>query len=120
MTRIAMVGTGHVGLATAVAFTDWGHEVVGADIDEKIIDNLRAGKTTHHEPGLPEGLARSLESGRLSFTTDVEDAARQADAVFLSVGTPSRKDGSIDLTYVRKAAQTVGRALASVEGYKVV
>jgi len=120
MTHIAIVGTGHVGLATAVAFTEWGHEVVGADIDGKIVDDLRAGKTTHYEPELPEALARSLRAGRLSFTTDVEGAARQAEAVFLSVGTPSRKDGSIDLTYVRKAAQTVGRALGSVEGYKVV
>ncbi len=120
MTRIAIVGTGHVGLATAIAFTEWGHEVAGADIDGKIIDDLRAGNTTHYEPGLPEALARSLTASRLSFTTDVEGAARQADAVFLSVGTPSKKDGSIDLTYVRKAAQTVGRALGSVEGYKVV
>ncbi len=120
MTRIAIVGTGHVGLATAVAFSEWGHEVVGADIDGRVIADLRAGKTTHYEPGLPEALAKSLTAGRLSFTTDVEDAARHADAVFLCVGTPSREDGSIDLTYVRKAAQTVGRALGSVGGYGVV
>jgi UDPglucose 6-dehydrogenase len=120
MTRIAIVGTGHVGLATAVSFVEWGHEVVGADTDGKIIANLLAGKTTYYEPGLSEALAKSLAAGRLSLTTDVEDAARQADALFLSVGTPSRKDGSIDLTYVRKAARTVGRALGSVDGYRVV
>jgi UDPglucose 6-dehydrogenase len=78
------------------------------------------GKTEYYEPGLQDALTRSIEAGRLSFTTDVEGAARQADAVFLSVGTPSRNDGSIDLTYVRKAARTVGCALGSVEGYKVV
>jgi UDPglucose 6-dehydrogenase len=120
MTRIAIVGTGHVGLATAVAFSEWGHEVVGADTDRKIIANLQAGRTTHYEPGLPEALAKCLAGGRLSFTTDVEDAARHAEAEFISVGTPSKKDGSIDLRYVRKAAQTVGSALGSIEGYRVV
>jgi len=120
MTRIAIVGTGHVGLATAIAFAQWGHEVVGADVSEALVADLRAGKTTHYEPGLPGALGRSLATGRISFTTDVKAAALPADVVFLCVGTPPKKDGSIDLSYVRKAAQTLGRVIRSASGYKVV
>jgi len=119
MTRVAIVGTGHVGLATAIAFTQWGHEVVGADVSEKIVGDLRAGKTTHYEPGLPDALGRSLATGRLSFTSDVEAAALPADVVFVCVGTPPKKDGSIDLGYVRKAAGTLGLVMRT-SGYKVV
>ena len=120
MTRVAIVGTGHVGLATAIAFAQWGHEVVGADVSEKIVGDLRAGKTTHYEPGLSDALGRSLATGRLSFTSDVEAAALPADVVFVCVGTPPKKDGSIDLSYVRKAAQTLGRVIRSAPGYKAV
>jgi len=120
MTRVAIIGTGHVGLATAIAFAQWGHEVVGADVSEKIVGDLRAGKTTHYEPGLPDALGRSLATGRLSFTTDVEGAALPADVVFVCVGTPPKKDGSIDLSQVRKAAGTVGLVMRSAPGYKVV
>ncbi len=119
MTRVAIVGTGHVGLATAIAFAQWGHEVVGADVSEKIVGDLRAGKTTHYEPGLPDALGRSLATGRLSFTSDVEAAALPADVVFVCVGTPPKKDGSIDLGYVRKAAGTLGLVMRT-SGYKVV
>ena len=120
MTRIAVAGTGHVGLATAIALAQWGHEVVGADVSETIVGDLRAGKTTHYEPGLPEALGGSLATGRVAFTTDVEAAARTADVVFVCVGTPSKQDGSIDLRYVRKAATTTGHAMRSAGGYKVV
>ncbi len=120
MTRVAIIGTGHVGLATAIAFAQWGHEVVGADVSEKIVGDLRAGKTTHYEPGLPDALGRSLATGRLSFTTDVEAAVLPADVVFVCVGTPPKKDGSIDLGYVRKAAQTLGRVIRLASAYKVV
>ncbi len=120
MTRIAIVGTGHVGLVYGIAFTLWGHEVVGADVDANAIKRLQAGKATFVEPGLEQAFAKARETGRLSFTTDVTGAATQADVVFLCVGTPSRKDGSIDTTYVRKAAASVGRGMRSADSYKVV
>ena len=118
--RIAIVGTGHVGLTYAVAFALQGHQVAAADIDPEAIETLQAGKPTFFEPGLADALANAMATGRLSFSTDIAAGVRSAEIVFLCVGTPSRKDGSIDLTYLRKAAATVGRAMPSADGYRVV
>lgn len=120
MTRIAIVGTGHVGLATGIAFTLWGHEVVGADVYAKAIEHLGAGKTTFFEPGIREAFAHARETGRLAFTTDMESAVRNAEVIFICVGTPSRQDGSMDTTHVRKAGASVGWGMRFGGSYQVV
>ncbi|HEY7587757.1 MAG TPA: UDP-glucose/GDP-mannose dehydrogenase family protein [Thermoplasmata archaeon] len=120
MVRLCIVGTGHVGLVYAVAFALSGHDVVGADVDEKAIRSLQAGKTTFYEPGLDDVFARARSTGRLSFTSDVVAGSRGAEIVFLSVGTPSREDGAIDVAYLESAAKAVGQAIREARGYQVI
>jgi UDPglucose 6-dehydrogenase len=116
--RIAMIGTGYVGLVSGVCFSDFGHEVICVDKAPEKIAKLNKGEVPIYEPGLEDLIARNIEAGRLSFTTDLAQAVDGADAVFIAVGTPTRRgDGHADLTYVMAAAEEVGRALT---GYAVV
>ncbi|AWD22716.1 UDP-glucose dehydrogenase family protein [Fuscovulum blasticum] len=116
--RIAVVGAGYVGLVSGVCFSDFGHEVVCIDSDPDKILQLRQGVVPIYEPGLEDLLARNLASGRLTFTTDMAQAVDGAEAVFIAVGTPTRRgDGHADLSYVMAAAADIGRALT---GYAVV
>ena len=116
--RIAMIGTGYVGLVSGVCFSDFGHEVICVDKAPEKIAKLNKGAIPIYEPGLEDLMARNVEAGRLSFTTDLAQAVDGADAVFIAVGTPTRRgDGHADLTYVMAAAEEVGRALT---GYAVV
>jgi UDPglucose 6-dehydrogenase len=116
--RIAMVGTGYVGLVSGACFSDFGHDVVCVDRDAAKIERLRAGEVPIFEPGLEELLAKNTAAGRLSFTTNLAEAVNGADAIFIAVGTPTRRgDGHADLTYVMAAAEEIGRALT---GYAVV
>jgi len=108
MARLCIVGTGHVGLVYAIAFTLQGHEVHATDVDAKAIASLQKGTPTFYEPGLKKALQKALRTKRLTFSTDVKAGARDAEAIFTCVGTPSREDGSIDLAYVEAAARTVG------------
>ena len=104
--RIAMIGTGYVGLVSGVCFSDFGHEVVCVDKLAAKVETLRAGGVPIYEPGLEDMLARNVEAGRLSFTTDLAEAVQGARAVFIGVGTPTRRgDGHADLTYVYAAAK---------------
>ena len=104
--RIAMIGTGYVGLVSGVCFSDFGHEVVCVDKMAAKVDTLRAGGVPIYEPGLEELLTRNTAAGRLSFTTDLAEAVKGARAVFIGVGTPTRRgDGHADLTYVYAAAK---------------
>ena len=97
--RVAMIGTGYVGLVSGVCFSDFGHDVVCVDKDAAKIETLRAGKTPIYEPGLESLMAKNVEAGRLSFTTDLPSAVKDADAVFIAVGTPTRRgEGHADLT----------------------
>ncbi len=110
--RIAMIGTGYVGLVSGACFSDFGHEVVCVDRDVGKIERLRAGEVPIFEPGLEALLEKNIAAGRLSFTTDLAQAVDGAEAVFIAVGTPTRRgDGHADLTYVMGAAQEIGRAL---------
>jgi UDPglucose 6-dehydrogenase len=110
--KIAMIGTGYVGLVSGVCFSDFGHHVVCVDKAESKIERLQAGEVPIYEPGLDVVLARNVEGGRLSFTTDLAGAVDGADAVFIAVGTPTRRgDGHADLTYVMAAAEEVAQAL---------
>ena len=116
--KIAMVGTGYVGLVSGVCFSDFGHEVVCIDKDPAKIARLNAGEVPIFEPGLDALMARNVAAGRLSFTGDLAAAVADADAVFIAVGTPTRRgDGHADLSYVMAAA---GEIAAALTGYTVV
>ena len=116
--KIAMIGTGYVGLVSGVCFSDFGHEVVCVDKDPRKIAMLEAGKVPIYEPGLDEVMARNVAAGRLRFSLDLAASVAGADAVFIAVGTPTRRgDGHADLTYVMAAAEEISAALT---GYAVV
>ena len=116
--KIAMIGTGYVGLVSGVCFSDFGHDVVCVDKLPEKVARLERGEVPIYEPGLDAVLARNVEAGRLRFTTDLAEAVDGADAVFIAVGTPTRRgDGHADLTYVMGAAADIARALT---GYAVV
>ncbi|MCB9989782.1 MAG: UDP-glucose/GDP-mannose dehydrogenase family protein [Rhodospirillales bacterium] len=109
--RIAMVGTGYVGLVSGTCFAEFGHDVVCVDLDKDKIERLKKGEVPIYEPGLEDLLARQIEAGRISFTTAIADAIGGADAVFIAVGTPSRRFGrDADLSYVYDAARDIARA----------
>ncbi|MFZ1663711.1 MAG: UDP-glucose/GDP-mannose dehydrogenase family protein [Paracoccaceae bacterium] len=116
--KIAMIGTGYVGLVSGVCFSDFGHEVVCVDKDPRKVEMLKKGQVPIYEPGLDTLMEKNVTAGRLSFTGDLAAAVDGADAVFIAVGTPTRRgDGHADLTYVMAAAEEIGRALT---GYAVV
>ena len=116
--KIAMIGTGYVGLVSGVCFSDFGHEVVCVDKNADKIAQLEAGQVPIYEPGLTELMAKNVEAGRLTFTLDLAQAVGDADAVFIAVGTPTRRgDGHADLTYVFAAAEEIAHA---IDGYTVV
>ncbi len=113
-----MIGTGYVGLVSGVCLSDFGHDVVCVDKDPGKIARLKAGEVPIYEPGLDVLLARNAASGRLTFTTDLATAVAGAEAVFIAVGTPTRRgDGHADLTYVMAAAAEIAGALT---GYAVI
>ncbi|MEK0165844.1 UDP-glucose/GDP-mannose dehydrogenase family protein [Phaeobacter sp. JH20_36] len=116
--RIAMIGTGYVGLVSGVCFSDFGHDVICVDKDAAKIARLQAGEVPIYEPGLEDLMARNVAAGRLSFTDDLAAAVAEAEAVFIAVGTPTRRgDGHADLTYVMAASEEIAAAL---QGYTVV
>jgi len=111
--KIAMVGSGYVGLVSGACFADFGHEVVCIDTDQLKIDRLRDGIMPIYEPGLDRLVTGNMAAGRLSFTTDLTGGIDGADAIFIAVGTPSRRgDGHADLTFVREVAKQVGENLS--------
>ncbi|RYD20523.1 MAG: UDP-glucose/GDP-mannose dehydrogenase family protein, partial [Lysobacteraceae bacterium] len=110
--RITMIGSGYVGLVSGACFSDFGHEVICVDKDETKIAALEAGRMPIFEPGLDTLVATNVAAGRLRFTTDLQGAVRGADAVFIAVGTPSRRgDGHADLTYVFAATREIAEAI---------
>ncbi len=116
--RIAVIGSGYVGLVSGACFSEFGVEVTCVDLDADKIARLKRGEMPIYEPGLEQLVASNVAAKRLSFTTDLAGAVKQADAVFIAVGTPSRRgDGHADLSYVFGAAEAIGRAL---DGYTVV
>lgn len=116
--HITMIGSGYVGLVSGACFADFGHDVVCVDKDENKIAALLAGRMPIFEPGLDELVARNVAAGRLRFTTDLTDGVKDADAVFIAVGTPSRRgDGHADLSYVYAAAEEVAHA---IKGFTVI
>lgn len=116
--KITVLGCGYVGLVSGACFADFGDTVIGADLDETKIAALKRGEIPIFEPGLDQIVASNVESGRLSFTTQVEEAIAGADVVFIAVGTPARRgDGHADLSYVYAVARTIS---TSMNGYTVI
>ena len=116
--RVAMIGTGYVGLVSGACFADFGHVVTCVDKDASKIERLEQGVMPIYEPGLETLVAKNVEEGRLFFAIDGAEAIRQADAVFIAVGTPSRRgDGHADLTYVYEAAKEIADL---IDGFTVV
>jgi UDPglucose 6-dehydrogenase len=115
--KIAVIGTGYVGLVVGTCLAETGNRVVCVDIDEDKIKRLRAGELPIYEPGLEELLQRYTAEDRLSFSTDVPASVREAKVVFIAVGTPQDEDGSADLRHVLAVARTIGSVM---DGYKVV
>jgi len=116
--RVAMIGTGYVGLVSGACFADFGHVVTCIDKDASKIARLERGEIPIFEPGLDDIVARNVREGRLKFATDSADAVREADAVFIAVGTPSRRgDGHADLSYVYAAAEEIA---GQIDGFTVI
>src|SRR5712672_4650588 len=116
--RIAMIGTGYVGLVSGACFADYGHQVTCVDKDGDKVEGLRRGEIPIFEPGLEALVASNVKAGRLDFTTDLAGPVAEADAVFIAVGTPSRRgDGHADLSYVYAAAREIAK---SVKGFTVI
>ena len=111
--KIAVVGTGYVGLVTGTCFAEVGIEVTCIDIDQKKIDNLHQGILPIYEPGLEEMVARNVEKGRLHFSTNLAEAIKDCDVAFIAVGTPPGEDGSADLKYVLAVARGIGEHMRS-------
>ena len=111
MSSIAVIGTGYVGLTTAVCLAELGHQVIGVDIDQAKVRRLRRGEPTIYEPGLDELLAQVLKAGRLAFTGDYGECIPEADFVFIAVGTPPGRRGEADLVFVKQAAKGIAGAM---------
>jgi UDPglucose 6-dehydrogenase len=116
--RVAMIGTGYVGLVSGACFADFGHHVTCIDKDKDKVEMLRSGGIPIYEPGLDQLVQRNVREDRLGFDTDLTQAVREADAVFIGVGTPSRRgDGFADLSYVYAAAKEIAEVM---DGYTVI
>ena len=115
--KIAVIGTGYVGLVTGTCLADIGHQIICVDIDSQKIENLKKGIIPIYEPGLSEIVKKNFDQGNLEFTTDTDRAVKESEVVFIAVGTPSLPDGSVNLDYVKKAAEDIARAM---NGYKVI
>lgn len=115
--KIAVAGTGYVGLVTGVVFADLGNEVICVDIDPAKVDAINKGRAPIYEPGLDEMLQRNLEEGRIRATTDLAAAVRESEVIFITVGTPPTETGEPDLKYVDEVARVIGESL---NGYKII
>ncbi|MBV9243029.1 MAG: UDP-glucose/GDP-mannose dehydrogenase family protein [Acidobacteria bacterium] len=115
--HIAVIGTGYVGLVTGACFAEFGVDVTCVDVDEQKVEKLKNGIIPIYEPGLDTIVEKNVADGRLSFTTDIAAAVRQALVVFLAVGTPPREDGSPDMSFYQQAAKDVAE---SMDAYKVL
>jgi UDPglucose 6-dehydrogenase len=115
--QIAVIGTGYVGLVTGACFAEFGVDVTCVDVDADKIERLSAGIMPIYEPGLEQLVTKNTQSGRLRFTTDIQQAVEQSLVIFLAVGTPPKKDGSPDMSFVEAAAGSVAEYM---NGYKVI
>jgi UDPglucose 6-dehydrogenase len=117
MNKIAVVGTGYVGLVTGACLSDFGLDIICVDNNEKKIEDLNRGIIPIYEPGLEPVVIRNVEDGRLMFSSDIKSAIESSDVIFIAVGTPAAEDGSADLRYVEEVARSIGKY---ANGYKVI
>src|SRR6185369_14915597 len=115
--HIAVIGSGYVGLVTGACFAEFGVDVTCVDVDARKIERLANGESPIYEPGLEQLITKNVQAGRLRFTTDLASAADQSLVIFLAVGTPPLADGSADLSFVEKAAETIAH---HIDSYKVI
>jgi len=115
--KIAVIGTGYVGLVAAVGLADFGNHLIGVDIDSKKVEALNNCIPTIYEPGIREYLDRNIKSGRLTFSTDIDGAIRDSEVIFIAVGTPPGHDGSADLSQLDAAIESIA---ANLDDYKVI
>jgi UDPglucose 6-dehydrogenase len=115
--KIAVVGTGYVGLVAGACLAETGNDVICVDVDEEKVRDLNRGIIPIHEPGLEDIVARNVREGRLRFITEIGDAVRASDIIFIAVGTPEMEDGSADLQHVLAVARSIGDHM---DGEKVV
>ena len=109
--KIAVIGTGYVGSVTGACFAEMGNTVICVDKDPKKVEQFSSGKVPLHEKGLDELVGRNLKNETLTFTTDLDDAVRKSDIVFIAVGTPPNEDGSADLSHVLEVASSIGKSI---------
>lgn len=117
MKKIAVMGTGYVGLVSGTCFSEVGNQVICCDIDESKITMLNEGKIPIYEPGLEELVKKNVDAGRLSFSTNIPEAISESDVIYIGVGTPMAESGEADLTFVKNVAKTVGENL---NRYKII
>lgn len=115
--KIAVIGTGYVGLVLGTCLADMGNDLICVDIDDDKIDKLNKGISPIYEPGLDGLLKRNLKEGRLSFTKDIKQGIQSSDVIFIAVGTPAKEDGNVDLSYVEEVAKNIGEYINS---YKII
>jgi UDPglucose 6-dehydrogenase len=115
--RLAVVGTGYVGLVAGAGFSDFGNDVMCVDVDKSKIDRLNRGEVPIFEPGLDTLIEQNRKAGRIQFSTDVDQAMKGAEIVFIAVGTPPAADGSADLSAVYSVAE---RFAKNLDGFKVI
>ena len=106
--KLCIIGTGYVGLVSAACFAEMGNNVVCVDVKKDVVENLRKGIVHIYEPGLDALVRRNSDDGRLTFTTDIKEGIKDAECVFICVGTPPMPDGSCDLSYVYEVAKEIG------------
>jgi nucleotide sugar dehydrogenase len=115
--KIAVIGTGYVGLIASVGFADFGNYVCGVDLDEDKVSKLNIGEPTIYEPGIEEYLKRNLSNGRLKFTTDISTAIRENEIIFIAVGTPAMENGDVELIQIENVIRSIAD---NINGYKVI
>jgi GDP-mannose 6-dehydrogenase len=120
MTRVSVFGLGYVGCVSAAALADDGHQVIGVDVNDEKVATVNAGKSPIVEPGLDEAIGGAVAAGRLRATTDPAEAVAESDVSLICVGTPSRRNGSLDLAYLQRVSKQIGAALGGKPAYHVV
>ena len=118
--KVSIVGTGYVGLVTGATLADLGNQVVCLDIAEEKINILNSGKSPIYEPGLDKLIQQGLKAKNLKGSTEIKQNIRNSDITFICVGTPSDKEGNIDLSYIKSASSEIGRALRDKDGTHTV
>ena len=115
--KICVIGTGYVGLVGAAIFSEWGNTVIGVDKDQNKIDRIKLGEMPIYEPGLSEIVLKDIQENRLSFTTSLPEGIKDAEVVFICVGTPQSESGAADLSAVWEVAKEIG---GNIDSYKVI